>query len=74
MSMERLNRAAEAAGFAMAAPDDEEVIVAVEQEQPSRALALVSPTAPRPPVDMITVATAWVRSVLPTAIGGRAPA
>lgn len=77
MSMERLNRAAMAAGFAMAAPDDE--IDAIEaaprmEEAPGRQVAVYVPPAPRAAADMLAVASSWVRGLLPASMGGRAPA
>jgi hypothetical protein len=78
MSIERLYKAASAAGFAMATPDDD---VAADTLKPSpaqpaesRALALATERARFvAAADGIANATSWLRSHLP-AIGWRAPA
>ena len=80
MSMERLNRAAMAAGFAMAAPDDDEDVVpeaeARVEQAPGRQVAVRVPQARRGRAvpDMLAVASTWVRSILPASMGGRATA
>lgn len=83
MSIERLQKTASAAGFAMAAPDDE----MVEAGSPARlppadrvagvqVPAIVPPRAPSQAqsTDAIAAAAAWLKAYLPTYFGGRAPA
>ena len=77
MSIERLNEAASAAGFAMATPDDdvEKVEAPAEEEVHSKARALV----PSAGVghswsgDTLTMLSTWARGVWPT-WGWRQPA
>ena len=77
MSIERLNKAATAAGFAMATPDDD-VADATEtvhsmQDAPSRAVVVAEP--PQRPLASgtdISVA-AWLKGFWPS-FGGRQPA
>lgn len=79
MSIEDLYRAANAAGFAMAAPDDEAVVDA--PTSPRRGEELARAVVAPAPVDAersalretLTEASGWVRGLLPT-LGGRAPA
>lgn len=78
MSMDALQKAAEAAGYAMAFAEDEPI----EDRAPqSRALVLMQhPVDRAPPVagssasDAIASASSWVRAYLPGYFGGRAPA
>ncbi len=76
MSIERLNRAAAAAGFAMATPDDElvaEETTAVEAEKTvSRAIVLASPVRSARPESVLNVSH-WFRAHIPV-WGWRAPA
>lgn len=78
MSMERLNRAAMAAGFAMAAPDDDEMDAAEAaprtEEAPGRQVAVYVPPTARAATDMLAAASGWVRGLLPASMGGRATA
>jgi len=72
MSIEALQRAAAAAGYAMVPPDDAET-----EHQPAQApAALPAPARERtaPPSDMLTSATSFVRTYLPVSFGGRATA
>ena len=79
MTIDVLQRAADAAGFAMAAPDDDEsapVISTPEPVQhaaPSTALSVVTQTR-RAGGDAITAASGWIKSYLPAYLGGRATA
>jgi hypothetical protein len=77
MNIERLNRAATAAGFAMATPDDEIFEAPVEAEAEvaqSRAVAVAESAPARVyGTEAIAGATRWVRSLLP-ASGRRATA
>lgn len=75
MSIERLNKAASAAGFAMATPDDDAVTETAPEAEapPSRAVAIVE-QAPRPSaVETLHGLTGWLKGHLP-AIGWRQPA
>lgn len=79
MSIEALQRAAMAAGYAMAAPDDDQATVAPAQSPSGtqrRDLVAVGAATPArkagegaPPVF-----SDWVRGYLPVAFGGRATA
>ena len=76
MDIESLNKAVEAAGYAMAAHDDEMEAADTAMAPKSRALALIeaNPT-PRPAVEreaLNRIAT-WFRGYAP-GFGGRAPA
>ena len=78
MSIERLNKAATAAGYAMATPDDElpvEVRTAARVETPvSRSVVLASNTPQEASTgESITRMAGWLKSYLP-AMGWRAPA
>ena len=85
MSIERLQKAANAAGYAMAAVEDDEDGDDVSAASPVRpmgtALMLAPPvllqtSGPRHvagPRDIIVSSSAWLKSLLP-AFGGRAPA
>lgn len=79
MSIENLYRAANAAGFAMAAPDDDVLVdprtSPVRAEDAGRAVVALTPgDAERSPLrETLTEASGWVRGLLPT-LGGRAPA
>ncbi len=79
MSIDKLYRAAEAAGFAMATPDDDTAISSSQIETQaevgtSRAVALIAPrgSADTAPASW-TAMTTWLREHLPV-VGGRAPA
>ena len=78
MSIERLNKAATAAGFAMATPDDD-ATVDVRAPEPtdepaSRALVLTSSASQRPSsAQSQSRLSDWVRGYLP-GMGWRAPA
>jgi hypothetical protein len=77
MSIERLNKAASAAGFAMATPDDDvEVETKVEaavEAIPSRALVLVSDAAPKGLSADLASISAWIKGHMPS-FGWRQPA
>lgn len=78
MSIEQLNKAASAAGFAMATPDDELALEAKgdERREPSPTRALVAPpssAARTPSPETVTAVTTWIRGHLP-AFGWRQPA
>lgn len=81
MGMDSLNKAAMAAGYAMAAPDEDTLIEPREmrrQAQLGTALAIVTPQiqAAGPSQSMraaVASAANWVKGVVPT-FGGRAPA
>lgn len=76
--MDTLEQAANAAGFAMAAPDDDfDDSAAVRSiESTGRGLVLAQPSLSfrRPPVDALSVASDWFRAYLPLSLGGRATA
>ena len=78
MDIERLQKAATAAGYAMAAFEDEaadDVPAPANVLVPGMALML-EPPASRPTLaarDAVSTGSAWLKSLLP-AIGGRAPA
>ena len=76
MSIERLNKAASAAGFAMATPDDDtpiEPVVDREARTPALTVA-VAPSSPRlVSPEAVTSLTNWVKGHLP-GFGGRQPA
>lgn len=82
MGIETLQKAALAAGFAMATPDDSPPIEETTSgplHEPFRQTGqwLVPAAAPRHPSnarDSLATALAWVRNHLPMAGGGRAPA
>ena len=76
MGIESLTKAAEAAGYAMAAPDDEPAAAPqrVQADVESRALLLAAPRVESTGVqETVTAATGWLKGYLP-AFGGRAPA
>ena len=80
MSIERLQQAATAAGYAMAAVEDEDLDeVAAENRNPRAVLGtalMLAPPAPRrtaAPRDATASGSAWLRSFLP-AFGGGATA
>ena len=78
VGIESLQEAARAAGFAMAAPDDEADGSAVPEipRAESRALVPVPFVVAKPSavnVDALTRISSWVRGHMPT-FGGRAPA
>jgi hypothetical protein len=80
MTMEALQRAARAAGYAMAAPDDDEAEAGLPRQSvpaTGREMVVVPQalmlSAPQPR-STEPVLSAWVRGLLPTALGGRAPA
>jgi hypothetical protein len=74
MGIETLNRAADAAGYAMAAPDDEvfsgedRTVIAAEKTS-----SLKSEDVKSTSFDAVAMATTWIREHLPLT-GGRAPA
>lgn len=75
MGIETLHRAADAAGYAMAAPDDE-IVSTAEQIRKMEALAHVAAKSEQhknAAIEAVSVATNWLRVRLPLA-GGRAPA
>lgn len=75
MSMEALHRAATAAGYAMAAPDDDEP-APVRTPTTGRELAVVTrPEMTRAStVESLAFLSGWVRGYLPASFGGRATA
>ena len=77
MSIERLNKAVVAAGFAMAAPDDDvtdEVRPAAVGESAARDIVVASRSQDAPAArGSLQVAKDWMRSMVPS-FGGRAPA
>lgn len=77
MSIESLNKAATAAGFAMATPEDDTVAEALESDKTelaeSRALVLANTQAYASGSDSLTRVTEWVKSHFPS-VGWRAPA
>lgn len=73
MMIDTLEQAANAAGYAMAAPDDEpEQLYAPLPDAQSRALVLSKGAGQTS--DALNAATEWFRTHLPFALGGRAPA
>ena len=79
MSIERLQKAANAAGYAMAAPDDDadDSATYVRPQATGTAVAVVTAetraaTAPAP--SAFDSGSTWLKSLLPAAIGGRATA
>ena len=76
--MESLQKAAEAAGYAMAAFDDEPMIAPYEPEFEISESRAVVPYVPAAKIwsasDALTQASAWLRAHAPTYFGGRAPA
>lgn len=81
MSIESLLKAADAAGYAMAAPDDDAVETPVRRAEllhsAHRAVALRPPSQPTRsgrPAETLAVATDWIKGYLPSMFGGRAPA
>lgn len=78
MSIERLNEAAKAAGYAMATPEEEPAASPLAHAPEATGRALVPIDAPRsaPPAinrDALVRIGSWVRDHIP-AFGGRAPA
>lgn len=79
MTIDVLQRAADAAGFAMAAPDDDDSAPVIQKPAPvqqaakSTALTVVSETR-RAGADAVTTASGWIKSYLPAYLGGRATA
>ena len=77
MGIESLNKAVEAAGYAMATPDDEPMadVPRAEPQLAGRALVLMAPKSAEASktVDALQSAAGWLRGHLP-AFGGRAPA
>jgi hypothetical protein len=78
MNLDRLNKAATAAGYAMATPDDDPVDQAVAASKPagadSRALVLADQTSQRTPsAETVSHVTNWLKSHIPS-FGWRAPA
>jgi hypothetical protein len=78
MSIERLNKAASAAGFAMATPDDDSIMIddtPVEVDVTGQARALV-PSLPVHRIqftDSLNSFAAWMKGVWPS-LGWRQPA
>lgn len=81
MGIERLNKAAMAAGYAMATPEDYdtgvEQVAAVANEDVARAIMPAGKSLvlaqPAPTSSTISAALAWARSCVPS-FGGRATA
>lgn len=79
MGMEQLNKAAEAAGFAMATEEETQpdVVTSALVEKPETKLPVVWSgfvASSKPNIwGAVTSATGWVRGYLPS-FGGRAPA
>lgn len=79
MSIERLNKAATAAGFAMATPDDDVALIETpsEDETHNEVRALVPTATPAsrflPSGDAFATVSTWAKSVWPT-LGWRQPA
>lgn len=73
MNIERLNKAATAAGYAMATDVEETIVAVAKTEEPSqsRAVAVLQARAGREAY--IATARDWFKSYLP-ALGWRAPA
>lgn len=81
MSIEALQKAADAAGYAMAAPDDDAFETPIRPAEvlhsAHRTVALRAPsqtTRPGRPTETLTVAADWIKGHLPSMFGGRAPA
>lgn len=81
MSIELLQKAADAAGYAMAAPDDDAFETPVMRLDPSRsahrAVALRAPVQHNwstRSADTLAHASAWIKGHLPSLLGGRATA
>ena len=75
MSIERLQKAANAAGYAMAAPDDDadDSATYVRPQATGTAVAVVT-AATGPAPSAFDSGSTWLKSLLPAAIGGRATA
>lgn len=78
MNIERLQQAAQAAGYAMAAPDDDaDDLPRVHQKAIGTAVALQT-SEPRATAsashDAVTTGATWLKNLLPAGIGGRATA
>ena len=78
MSIDRLYKAASAAGFAMATPEDayaSEFEASSERAEPeSRVLALAPPpTEHKPTTDAMATLSSWLKGFVP-GFGGRMPA
>jgi len=77
MSIERLNKAASAAGFAMATPDDDAALIEApaDSETRAQARALVPATPPNRLLgaEALSTFSTWAKSVWPT-LGWRQPA
>ena len=77
MSIERLNKAASAAGFAMATPDEDAPLETSAEREDVRTPALtVTIARPSPRLmspETVTTVTTWVKGYLP-GFGGRQPA
>jgi len=77
MSIERLNKAASAAGFAMATPDDEAALIEAPAEDEThahaRALVPVAPPNRMPGADALSTVSTWAKNMWPT-LGWRQPA
>jgi hypothetical protein len=81
MSIESLLKAADAAGYAMAAPDDDPFETparrAEVQHSTQRVVVIHAPSQPTRvghPTESLTVAAEWIKGHLPSMFGGRAPA
>jgi hypothetical protein len=75
MSIERLNKAASAAGFAMATPDDEAATETAEREAaaPSRAVIVNDQASRLLSAEAQSRISNWLKGYLP-GFGGRQPA
>lgn len=78
MNIERLNKAASAAGFAMATPDDDETAVTAAPSRdaaPVQSQALVATVSPHRILsgEVFTGVTAWLKGMWP-GMSGRQPA
>jgi hypothetical protein len=77
-SMESLQKAAEAAGYAMAAFDDEPAMAPFEPDLEVVESRAVVPYVPTPkawsPSETLTQASTWLRAHVSPYFGGRAPA
>jgi len=85
MGIETLQKAAAAAGYAMATPDDDPpTMVATPETPPRREMprstgqwlvpVASEPVGKAPARDGMSAAAAWIRNHLPAMGGGRAPA
>jgi len=77
MGIERLNKAATAAGFAMATPDDDiEAAAPIPVEtSSSRAVVVAEPVGARPPSpETVSTIKGWLKGYMPGFGGGRQPA